>query len=293
MQIVPLKTLFSKKPPQPPNEATDYARLIVDQLPYIEKQCRRAAESPGSYRSDAEVDNEADHLLTEVIDHLKSDDFKVLRDFRGDAKITTYLTSIISNLVVDIIRTRKGRSRAGERAKVLGPVGEQLHKLVYGLGYTLADSHGHLVASHGISESEDELRDMLHQIRGRDGITHSATANWPHKGREVLVDNEIEVIVPDPAKGADELLIDNQREQKSEQVIGTLLEGLSGEERFILRLRFPATENEATKSVREIAALTGQTEKSVDNRLRRILMRCRETLLSSGLSLDDLICVGE
>ncbi len=293
MQIVPLKTLFFKKPPQPPNEATDYARLIVDHLPYIEKQCRRAAESPGSYRSDADVDNEADHLLTEVIDHLKADDFKVLRDFRGDAKITTYLTSVISNLVVDIIRTRKGRSRAGERAKELGPVVEQLHKLIYGLGFTLADSHGYLVASHGISESEDELRDMLHQIRGRDGITHAATASWPHQGREVLVDNEIEVIVPDPAKGADELLIDNQREQKSSLVVGALLEGLSGEERFILRLRFPATENEATKSIREIAVLTGQTEKSVDNRLRRILMRCRETLLSRGLSLDDLICVGE
>ena len=293
MQIVPLKTLFSKKTQPPPNEATDYARLIVDHLPYIEKQCRRAAESPGSYRSDSDVDNEADYLLTEVIDHLKADDFKVLQDFRGDAKITTYLTSIISNLVVDIIRTRKGRSRAVERAKELGPVAEQLHKLVYGLGYSLADSHGHLVASHGIRESEDELRDMLQQIRGRDGITHAATASWPHKGREVLVDDEIEVIVPDPAKGADELLIDNQREQKSEQVIGTLLEGLSGEERFILRLRFPATENEATKSIREIAILTSQTEKSVDNRLRRILMRCRETLLSRGLSLDDLICVGE
>ena len=293
MNIVSLKTLFSKKHPQPQSEATDYARLIVDHLPYIEKQCRRAAESPGRYRSDSDVDNEADYLLTEVIDHLKADDFKVLQDFRGDAKITTYLTSIISNLVVDIIRTRKGRSRAVERAKELGPVAEQLHKLVYGLGYSLADSHGHLVASHGIRESEDELRDMLQQIRGRDGITHAATASWPHKGREVLVDDEIEVIVPDPAKGADELLIDNQREQKSEQVIGTLLEGLSGEERFILRLRFPATENEATKSIREIAILTSQTEKSVDNRLRRILMRCRETLLSRGLSLDDLICVGE
>lgn len=293
MKTVPLKALFSKKTPQPPNEATDYARLIVDHLPYIEKQCRRAAETSGSYRPAYDVDNEADHLLTEVIDHLKADGFKVLRDFRGDSKITTYLTSIISNLFVDIIRTSKGRSRAGERARELGPVAEQLHKLVYDLGYTLADSHGHLVASHGISESEEELRDILHQIRGRDGITHVATASWPPQGREVLVDNETEVIVPDPAKGADEQLIDNQREQKREQIIGTLMEGLSGEERFILRLRYPASENESIKSIREIAALTGQTEKSVDNRLRRILLRCRETLLRRGLSLDDLIIVGE
>lgn len=293
MQIVPIKSLFSRKSAPSQEDKPDYARLIVDHLPHIERQCRRAAESPGNYRSATDVDNESDHLLTEVIDHLKADDFKVLRDFRGNAKLTTYLTTVISNLVVDIIRSRKGRSRAGDRARELGPVAEQLHKLVYGLGYTLADAHGHLVLSHGISDSEDELREMMHHIRGRDGATHSVTTSWPHQGREVLVNDDVEVIVPDPAKGADERLIDNQREQKREQIISTLMEGLSGEERFILRLRFPTTENESNKSIREIAALTGQTEKSVDNRLRRILMRCRETLLSGGLSLDDLICVGE
>lgn len=293
MQIFPLKAVFSREFQPTQEAATDYARLIIDQLPHIERQCRRAAKSPVSYRSDANIDNEADQLLTEVIDHLKNDDFKVLREFRGSSKLSTFLTTVISNLVVDIIRTRKGRSRASERARELGPVAELLHKLVYGLGYTLADAHGYLVLSHGIGESEDELREMLHHIRGKDDITHSVTASWPCQGREVIVDDEVEVIVPDPAKGADEQLIDNQREQKREHIIGTLMEGLSGEERFILRLRYPASENESIKSIREIATLTGQTEKSVDNRLRRILLRCRETLLRRGLSLDDLIIVGE
>jgi RNA polymerase sigma factor (sigma-70 family) len=291
MQIIP-KAVFSRKS-QPAQAPPDYASLIIDHLPYIERQCRRAAESPGSHRSADDADIEADHILTEVIDHLKADDFKALREFRGNAKLTTYLTTVISNLVVDIIRTRKGRSRAGERARELGQVAEQLHKLVYGLGYTLADAHGHMSLSHGIGESEDELREMLHRIRGRDGITHSTTVGWPYQGREVFVDGEVEVIVPDPAKGAEELMIDSQREQRREQIIGALMEGLSGEERFILRLRFPATETESAKSIREIAALTGQTEKAMDNRLRRILMRCRETLLSNGLSMDDLIVVGE
>ena len=63
----------------------------------------------------------------------------------------------------------------------------------------------------------------------------------------------------------------------------------TGEERFILRLRFPATDDVEPLPVREIAALLGQTDKAVDNRLRRILLRCRETLLRQGLFLDDLI----
>jgi RNA polymerase sigma factor (sigma-70 family) len=293
MQITSLTSIFTRKSLSPQDDPPYYARLIVEQLSCIEKQCRRAAETPGSHQSATDRDNEADHLVTEVIDHLKADNYKVLREFRGSAKLSTYLTTVISNLVVDIIRARKGRSRAGERARELGPVAEQLHRLVYGFGYTLAYAHGHMVLSHGIKESEDELRDMLHQIRGRDGISHAATAGWPYQGREVLVDDEVEVIVPDPTKGADERLIDFQREQKREQVVGTLLEGLSGEDRFIVRLRFPASENETPKSISEIASLTGQTEKALDNRLRRILMRCREMLLGQGLSLDDLICAGE
>jgi RNA polymerase sigma factor (sigma-70 family) len=289
MQIVPLKAIFSRKSLPSQEEAPDYARLIVDHLPHIERQCRRAAESPGSYRSAADIDNEADHLLTEVLDHLKADNFKVLREFRGSSKLSTYLTSVISNLVVDSIRTRKGRSRAIERSRELGPVAEQLHELVYERGYTLADAHEHLVLSNNIGESEDELRGMLDRIRGRDGATHAGTAAWPYRGREVLVDGEVEVVVPDPAKGAEEQMIDNQRDRQREQIMAAMLEGLSGEESFILRLRFPATENESTKSIRDIANLTGQTEKAVDNRLRRILMSCRETLLSRGLSLNDLI----
>jgi hypothetical protein len=86
MPVVPFKALFSRKVTPAPEGTPDYARLIVDHLPFIEKQCRRAADSSGVYRSTSDVDNEADLLLTEVIDHLKTDDFKVLRDFRGTAK---------------------------------------------------------------------------------------------------------------------------------------------------------------------------------------------------------------
>uniref|UniRef100_C6DZB2 RNA polymerase, sigma-24 subunit, ECF subfamily n=1 Tax=Geobacter sp. (strain M21) TaxID=443144 RepID=C6DZB2_GEOSM len=273
-------------------EEVHYQCLIVEHLSFIEKQCRKATDSPSTSRSEADIDNEADLLLAEVLDHLKADDYKVLRNFRGSAKLTTYLTAVIANLVVDIARTRYGRSRARERAKDIGPVAELLHELVYGRGYTLADAHGHLVLSYGITESEDDLRGMLDQIRGRDG-TQVMSSDWPYKGREVLVDDEVEVIVPDPAKGAEEIMIGNQRDRKREQTMAAMLEGLSGEESFILRLRFPAMDDQKPRSVREIAALLGLTEKAVDNRLRRTLLRCREMLLSQGLSLDDLISVGE
>lgn len=292
MQLSSITSIFIRKGTPPSQEKPpNYARLIIDHLPYIESRCRKAANPHGSGRSETDIDNEADLLLTEVLDHLKADDYKVLRDFRGSAKLTTYLNTVISNLVIDIVRTRKGRSRARERARGIGSVAELLHHMVCDLGYTLTDAHGHLVLSHGIKESEDELKCLLDQIRGRDGITHPIASDWPYQGREVLVDDEIEVIVPDPAKGAEEIMIDNERELKRKKAIVTMQEGLSGEDRFIIRLRFPPTDDEEPRSVREISALLGQSEKAVENRIHRILLRCRETLLGQGQSLDDLICV--
>jgi len=293
MQLVSITSYFGKNPQPPMEERPDYARLIVDHLPFIEKQCRKTIDSPVNSYSEADIDNETDHLLTEVLDHLKFDDYKVLRDFRGSAKLTTYLTTVIANMVVDLVRKRKGRSRVRERAKCLGPLAEQLHDLVYGHGFTLANAHGHLVLSHGIRESEDDLRILLDRIGGRNIAANAMAADWPYQGREVLVDGEVELIVPDPAKSAEGLMIDKQRERQREQAMAFMLDGLSGEECLMLRLRYPAKEDEAPRSVREIAILLGQTEKAVDNRLRRVLMRCREALLSRGLSLDDLINVGE
>lgn len=292
MQHPSITSIITPKVTSPSQQdRPDFARLIVDHLPYIETQCRKAIDSFSTGR--VETANEIDSLLTEVLDHLKADDFKVLRNFRGSAKLTTYLTAVIANHIVDIVRTRKGRSRARERARKIGPIAELLHSLVYGRGYTLADAHGHMVLSHGITESEDDLRGLLYQLQGRDGTKHAMASDWPYKGREVLVDDEVEVTVPDPAKDAEEIMIENQRHCQREQSVAAMLETLTGEECLILRLKFPATDSEEPRSVREIAALLGESEKSVDNRLRRILLRCREMLVSQGLSLDDLINAGE
>ncbi|MFA7059581.1 MAG: sigma-70 family RNA polymerase sigma factor [Pedobacter sp.] len=290
MSVAILRTLFSRNIAPLPPEPHDYARLIVENLPYIEKQCRRAADSTRANRSEVDIDNEADILLNEVLDHLKADDYNVLREFRCTSKLTTYLTTVISNLVVDFVRKRKGRSRAGERARELGPVGEKLHEMVYGRGYSLTDAHGHLVLAHDISESEDDLRGMLQIIMGRGGASNiTAITDWPYQGKEVLVDDVVEVIVPDPTKGADDKLIDDQRNQIREQTLAEILYSLADEERLMIRLRFPASDEEEPLPIREIAAMLGKNEKSVDNRLRRILLRLRKTLLQKGLSLDDLI----
>jgi hypothetical protein len=131
MQLFQHRRAPDIQPLSAPEGSGDHARLITDNLAFIEKHCRRAvlrtmttgAGAPddgvaGSLSRDGIIlDNQADELLNEVLDRLKADNFKALREFKGRAKLTTYITTIISNLIIDLARQKKGRSRARERAK--------------------------------------------------------------------------------------------------------------------------------------------------------------------------------
>lgn len=294
--------------PQPiiPRETSpDYARLITDNLAYIEKQCRRAVmrysaegiapdgATTSPSRGSGILDNEADELLNELLDHLREDDFRALREFRGKAKLTTYITTIISNLIIDLVRQKKGRSRARERARNMGAVAEQLHDLVYGRGCSLHEAQSHLEITHGIQEPLERLQEMLERMRGRENRQMALCADgesaWLAPGRMTMVDDVVEVVVVDPRRNAEAALISGQKRFRAKRAVAGLIAELDGQERFMLRLRFPADDGEQPHSNREIGRLQGLSEKSVDARIRRLLIRFREELLRQGLSLDDLI----
>ena len=295
MQLFQLRRDTS--PPGPQQASCDYARLITDNLAYIEKQCRRAVFSttnPGAPAGDGlDLENEADELLNQVLDRLKTDDFQALRDFRGKAKITTYITTIISNLIVDLVRQKRGRSRARERAREMGGVAERLYHLVYTQGCSLHEAHSHLEISHGITEPLQSLQRMLERMQGRDAAQVPAGADgattWLAPGRKMLVDDEVELVVTDPRRNAEAALIADRKQQDARSAVAGLIAELSGEDRFMLSMRFPADEEDEPKSNKEIGALLGFSEKSVDARIRRILVRFREILLRQGLALEDFI----
>jgi RNA polymerase sigma factor (sigma-70 family) len=277
---------------------SDYARLLIDNLPYIENQCRRAvalrSERGGSlagYRTMSlqECDLDADELFNDVLDRLVANDFKALKDFQGKAKLTTYISTVIANLVVDIVRSKKGRSRARERAREMGPVAEQLYELVMGRGYSLADAFAHLQLSCGYAGSLEALEEMLQRMRGREQQGVAADPQgWPAVGREVRTDAGTDLVVPDPAMNPEEALSERQRGSRVAGALEETLSALDGEERLLLRMRYPAGEDEQPLSVAVIAQRLGLTAKAVDNRLRRILQRCRETMLRRGVGIDDL-----
>lgn len=245
--------------------------------------------------SDGTFDNRVDELFNQVLDHLKEDNYRVLRKFKGKSKLTTYLSTIIANLVVDLIRKKNGRSRMKQRAAEMGDIAECLYDAIYVRGYSIGEAQDFLRSTWDIAVGQEELRVMLEKMRGRENPLRLKACDdcWPHAGIEVKTEQGLEVVVPDPARSSEERLIDVQRKILCREVLDKVLMELNGEERFILALRFPVSEGKKPMGNREIAEMLGVTEKAVDNRIRRILVRCREMLLKQGLSLDDLIDAGK
>jgi RNA polymerase sigma factor (sigma-70 family) len=287
-------------------EVCNNSRLIVENLPYIERQCRRAVARNCQTDSDfngaspshsfdyngISLDNEADELLNEVLDRLKADNFKALREFRGKAKLTTYITTIISNLVVDIARQKKGRSRARERAEEMGEIACRLYDLVYGRGCSVEEAQNHLEVAFGIREPLESLQQMLGRMRGREKTAAwrgDHGSSWLTPGKVIRNEDTPEIIVVDPAQSAEEKLIGGQKQTMVRSVLAEVLRDLRGEEQLMIRLRFSDDGGEEPKSVREIASILGLSEKVVDTRIRRILVRMREALIGRGLALDDFI----
>ncbi len=110
-----------------------YEKMINEQLDFIEKQSYKIvklkfADKKTGENAKIEIENRALELSNNVLDKLKKEDFKILRNFNKKAKITTYLTTIISRQFVDIIRKKMGRSREKDRAKEFGDLGLRIYK---------------------------------------------------------------------------------------------------------------------------------------------------------------------
>ncbi len=270
-------------------ETAYYQSLITENIQYIEKQCHKAC---GIYKKkaisihqridggpDSQIESmrviargeiDPDTLFNEVLDRLKEDNFRVLKDFKNRSKLTTYLTTIIAHLIIDIKRRTEGRSRASERARAIGPLGEKLYDLIFAKGYPLEEAFSFLRKADGVTETLEEIEIMVEKIKGR-------TPVHPYPGT---------FMEKDTPETAFEI---KQREALTENVLNEVLGELSNEEKLIMRMRFPLSEDEEPKRPSEIARMLGISEKAVDSRMRRALSRCKEMMLKHGLSISDLI----
>jgi RNA polymerase sigma factor (sigma-70 family) len=280
-------------------ETTVYREMINENFALIERQCFRAVKRQlkGHSKLDTlvNIENEALELSNLVLDTLQRDNYRVLRQFKGNAKLSTYIITIVARQAVDMVRKKLGRSREKERAQRYGKTGMLIYEKIIRQGRPVSDVYRELKAGEGIPGSLEAFETIARKIKGKKNNPPSPLemeANPVVKEGILLKvegNEKEEVVIPDTHSDPQELLMEGQRKQRLGQVVGEAIAQLSGEERMLLRMRFPADGEERPRKVEQIAKLLGISLKAAYKRIDRLLKKCRRLLEQEGVSIDELL----
>jgi RNA polymerase sigma factor for flagellar operon FliA len=246
-------------------ERQDYSELLVRHLPWIERVaaslCRRHALDP----------DETDDFASWAKARLMEDDYAVLRKFRGESALTTYLTVVLSMLYRDYRVSRWGRWRPSAAARRQGPLAVQLETLVYRDGYHWSQAAEVLQARGHGSLSEREITTLIAQLPSG------------ARGRPLQVGADPLASTPAPARADDTVVAAEAQEEQDvlARALVRAMEGLDDEDRTILKLRFWQG-----ASVADISRTLGLEQKPLYRRLERILKTLRSALEAEGVSRD-------
>ena len=186
----------------------------------------------------------------------------VLKQFRGESTLFTYLHVIVARLYCDYLISQNGKWRPSRKARQLGAHAVSLERLVYRDGYTLDEAVAVLRSQEGKS-NESELRDEFFEI--------------PRRRPRVSVESEALLEAhPDTRPSVYEVLREKELAQASRALRSALwvsLAELAEDDRLILELRFSRG-----LRISEISRRLGLNERSAYSHYHRILQVLRAKL---------------
>lgn len=239
--------------------------LLLENLAWVDRAVGSVCRRNGLRGGDAEDFASWTRLK------LVEDDYAVIRKFRGESTITTYLMVVITMLAREYRATRWGRWRASAAAQRQGPLGVRLETLVYRDGYTL-DQAAELLRTNGETDrTARELAEMLQELNVRGPL------------RPVEVGPEPLADAPS-GSSADAVVQAEESERERRKVIETLeraIETLPPQDRVLVRLRFWEG-----MSVADIARGLDLPQKPLYRRLTGVLEELRAQLESAGVSME-------
>lgn len=267
----------------------DYKQQISQHFEFIEKQCYKALRlRQGDFASEGEalnLENEALELSNQVLDILRRDDYRVLREFKGQSRFTTYLTAIISRRAVDMIRKKRGRGREKERAKEWGDTGLLVYQRVIKENIPPQQVYNELKAANRFNGTLEELETMVTRIRGSNP---AMPANGTVVRNGIVLDDD-RYIVPDTGGNPRQILEESQRRRQMQEVLSKIVSQLNGEERILLRMRFPTREGRKPVPVEQVAQVLGIAPKAVYKRVARLIKKCKQQLEQQGVDIHDIL----
>ena len=209
----------------------------------------------------------ADDLFGDLWVRLLADDGRVLRQFRQDARIETYLTTIACNLVIDRRRKTDGKWRASARALRERPEAAELERLIVRDGIA-ADMAVECVAG---ARPEAQRGDLLRYAR---------TVTRKTRPREVASDTLANR--PSDAPSPYDVLAARDAATTADAAVaalGAALAPLHEEDRRLLMWRYVDGMTVAT-----LATALRVEHKPLYRRFERLLAQLRASLEALGVS---------
>lgn len=243
-------------------------QLFVDHLSLIEKVIDSVCQRNCCFGADAE--DFGSGVKLKLIDH----DYAVLRKFRGQSTLSTYLMTVIANQFRDYRIQKWGKWRSSAPAKRLGRVAEQLE--------TLRSRDGH---------SFDEAVGILRTRLGDDAPSkeelHRLDAQIPLRAQRRFEGEERLESLPG-GRQADERIVDGERDAalvRARTSLDRARAALPAEDKLIVKLHFESGLSKVT-----IARRLEIPQRLVYSRFEKILKALKEALEADGVD-DDVVDV--
>ncbi|HSU17506.1 RNA polymerase sigma factor [Longimicrobium sp.] len=242
--------------------------LFLKHLDWVDKVASIACSNHGVWGADAE------DFAAWVRMKLVEDDYAVVRRFRGDSEIKTYLASVVVRHFVNFNRAQRGRWRISAAAERLGAPAADVETLVRRDGYTLQQAGEKLRTAGRTTLSDAELARLLDQLPERAPL------------RPVVGEPATGLDGAPGASRADERVIEAEAEGRRAEMLGALgtaMEQLELEEQLIVQLHFAEGHTLA-----DVARALRLEQKPLYRRVERLRVRLRAVLESAGLGGDDV-----
>ncbi len=216
-------------------------------------------------------DDEAEDFFGWAKLKLIENDYRTLGKYRGDSRLSTFLTTVLLNLARDYRVHERGKWRPSSKARRHGKVAEQLETLLFRDGRSLEEAVEILRVNYRVEESREELRELAAELPD-------------HRPRRFTGEEELAPL--ESAESAEDRLVGAERETQvraAQDALGEALSRLPAEDKVIVRLRF-----EEGLTVARISQLLDTKQQGLYKRIARILRQLRSDLESQDVRAEAL-----
>src|SRR5712675_2226205 len=199
----------------------------------------------------------------------------IVRKFRGESSLETYLVVVVHRLLLDYRNERWGKWRTSAEARRLGPVAVLLERMLYRDHLTREQAIDRVAHRAEAGETREQLDRRCEQI--------------PARSRREIVDDSTLAGIPAPGGSAEDGLVQLERNAAARKVsaaLQDLLDRLDPEDRLVLKLHYFDGLN-----LSAVARMLGEDVKRLHRRAGRLLGGLRRSLESRGIAWPELATV--